>query len=269
MLDEIVKVNPVVVDEIEFYVDSTGSTTGMSRRGLARLCGVNHTSISALLDQDKLVHKILPESLKPLQNKDLWLQLVSDNGAEVLPSQLCACVIEYYAFDSKARNDTALFSFRKFAGKGIHNWIKEITNHADNKEELALLDSIKEVLREVKELKQTTIKYENIRGKTTVVFPNLDEMLEQMSIEENLLPDDSSYDLTATEWLATKGITLDKSKRHKFAGMLAETYKSTVGLEPRKTVRISKEGKKNNGVLVYKPSQFPILQMCLNKLLMQ
>ena len=219
------------------------------------------------MDQSRLADKILTESLKPLQDKDLWIKMVAHSNVEVIPSTICASVVEYYAFDSKVKNEKAMYSYRKFANKGIHSWIKEITGYADKSEELSLLDSIKEVLQEVKELKQTTIKYENIRGKTTVIFPNLDNMLEQLSIEDELLPDTTNYELTATEWLDIKGITLNKSKRHKFACMLADTYRSTTGREPKKTVRTNKDGKKNNGVLVYSLTEFPILQLCLNKLL--
>lgn len=264
MTDEIVKVNPIVVDEIEFYVSSDGKYTGMSITGLARMSGVKRQTLSKLLASVNEGSNL--ELLEPLKNKVFHTQLEADNSAKIVDSEACAAVIEYYAFDSKVSNPTAIYSYRKFAKWGIDKWIKSITGYADKSEELALLDSIKEILKEVKELKQTTIKYENIRGKTTVVFPNLDTMLEEMSLEENLLPDNNSYELTATEWLATKGITLDKSKRHKFACMLADTYRSTTGREPKKTVRTTKDGKKNNGVLVYLPREFPILQLCLNKL---
>lgn len=266
MTQDLVQVNPVTVDEIEFYVSFDGKYTGMSQRGLARLCGVEESTIRRLISKLGTA-QINTKTLQNLTGKDSWVRTSSPNQAEVIPSKVCASVIAYYAFESKAANDTAKYSLAKFSVTGIDSWIKDITGYADKSEELALLDSIKEVLKEVKELKQTTVKYENIRGKTTVVFPNLDTMLDELALEENLILENNNGEMTATEWLATKGITLDKSKRHKFAGMLAETYKSMTKKEPKKVVRTGKDGKKNNGVSVYQFDELPILQLCLNKLL--
>ena len=266
MTNEIVKVNPVVVDEIEFYVSSDGHYTGMSQSGLARLCGVEESTIRRLIAKLGSA-QVNTKTLESLTGKESWTRTSSPNQAEVIPSKVCSGIIAYYAFESKAKNDIAKYSLAKFSTIGIDKWIKEITGYAEKSEELLLLDSIKEVLKEVKELKQTTVKYENIRGKTTVVFPNLDTMLDELALEENLILENNNEEMTATEWLSTKGITLDRSKRHKFAGMLAETYKSMTKKEPKKVVRTSRDGKKNNGVSVYRFDELPILQLCLNKLL--
>lgn len=267
MTNEIIKVSAVTIDEIEFYVDITGDNTGISKRGLARLCGVHHSTIQSFLNQDTLATKSLSERLEVLKNKDFWKNLVADTGSvDIVPTEVAIKVIEYYAFESKAKNEVALYSYRKFADTGMHTWIKKSAGCIEVNNTTELMKVLNQVLDKVTGLEKETKAYKNIKGKTYTIFPNLDNMLDTLAEEENLLPD-STYELTATEWLATKGITLDKSKRHKFAGMLAETYKSTTLKEPKRTVRTSKDGKKNNGVLVYSPTEFPILQLCLNKLL--
>ena len=58
----------------------------MSKRALSRLCGVRHSTIQVLLDQSRLADKILTESLKPLQDKDLWIKMVAHSNVEVIGS---------------------------------------------------------------------------------------------------------------------------------------------------------------------------------------
>ena len=269
MTNELVKVNSVTIDEIEFYVDVTGEHSGISKRGLARLSGVHHSTIQNFLNQDTLATKSLPERLDVLKNKDFWKNLVADTGsADIVPTEIAVKVIEYYAFESKAKNETALYSYRKFADTGMHTWIKKSAGCIEVNNMSELMKVLNQVLDKVVSLEEETKAYKNIKGKTYKIFPNLDIMLDSLAIEENLLPESYNSKLTATEWLLTKGISLDKSKRHKFAGMLAESYKSMVGGTPEKAVRTNKDGKKNNGVLVYDSSTFPVLQLCLNRLLM-
>jgi hypothetical protein len=58
-------------------------------------------------------------------------------------------------------------------------------------------------------------------------------------------------------------------QKRRFALLLSETYKTTVGSDAKKVNRKSKDGKKNNGVSVYHWTEFPILQLCLNKMLFE
>jgi hypothetical protein len=107
-------VNLIVVDEIEFYVSSDGSYTGMSQDGLSRLCGVNLKTIQDLLPKIGVTGYGGSETLEALPRKDQWSEVEAPNNAEVIPAEVCAAIIKYYAFESKVANDTAKYAFRKF-----------------------------------------------------------------------------------------------------------------------------------------------------------
>lgn len=258
------------VDGIEFYVSIDGTQSGMSESGLARLCGVDRSSVHNLL-QKAAADKKVPEILKPILGKDFYLPTDADKNAQVIPADICALVVEYYAFESKAKNETARFSFRKFASKGISSWIKEITGYQEGQipESKEILSILKEVLSEVSELKQISKEYKNLRGRTVKTFPALDKTLEELATEEECLPEENPQNYTLVEWIAEtkKGVLLDNSSKHRLALLVSETYKSVTGSEPKKEHRQDKVTKKRtNSVSVYSYTEFPILQLAWNKL---
>ena len=120
-------------DGVEFFtIDATGES-GMSESGLARLCGVAPQTVNELL-QNWVTGKRRSECLKALPDRDIWLQGKGLDNAKVVKDQVCAAVIEYYAFESRNRNDKALFAFRKFAAIGMRAWIQATTEWGSDME---------------------------------------------------------------------------------------------------------------------------------------
>lgn len=117
----------VVEDGVEFFsIESTGES-GMSQSGLAKLCGVTRQAIDKLLNS--LSTSDCPEFLKPLQGKELTVttSLKQYKNATIVKDEVCAVILEWYAFESQRPNDTARYSYRKFAKLGIRSWIQTIT----------------------------------------------------------------------------------------------------------------------------------------------
>lgn len=258
------------VDGIEFYVSIDGTQSGMSESGLARLCGVDRSSIHNLL-QKAAADKKVPEILKPILGKDFYLPTDADKNAQVIPADICALVIEYYAFESKAKNDTARFSFRKFASKGMDLWIKEVTGYQKDQipESKEILSLLQQLLVKVDNLEKDSKEYKNLRGRTVKTFPALDKTLEELATEEECLPEENPQNYTLVEWIAKtkKGVILDNSSKHRLALLTSETFKSVTGNEPKKEHRQDKITKKRtNSVSVYSYTEFPILQLAWNKL---
>lgn len=112
---------------VEFFtVEATGES-GMSRSGLARLCGVQESSIRELLDN--LVRgKVTSESLKPLIGKEIQFEAkAAYKNAVIIRDEICAGVIEYYALDARKTTEEAKFALRKLTRMGIRSWIQGIT----------------------------------------------------------------------------------------------------------------------------------------------
>ena len=111
----------------------------MSQNALARLCGVTERAlfadgrIVAKLSQEDTRTKDAPECLKEHQGKVFETELKGDSGqgvlANIVNSDAAAAIIEYYAYESKAANETAKKSFRAFAKLGIERWIKDLTGY--------------------------------------------------------------------------------------------------------------------------------------------
>jgi hypothetical protein len=116
-------------DGVEFFTIIETGESGMSVSGLARLCAVTESAIRQFLARTSLRSLEVKKWLEALQEKDLDFE---DKGwwkqVRVLPSELCAQIIEHYAFESKQkRTAEALYAYRKFATMGIETWIQTIT----------------------------------------------------------------------------------------------------------------------------------------------
>jgi hypothetical protein len=112
---------------VEFYTVAATGESGMSQSGLARFCGVGETTMRSLINS---VRRKSPSScLKPFQGKDVALAVAGADlqNAKIVKAEFCAAVIEHYAFEAKAKNETAMFAFRKFAAMGIDVFIQQQT----------------------------------------------------------------------------------------------------------------------------------------------
>jgi hypothetical protein len=126
-------------DGVEFFtIDETGES-GMSESGLARLCGVSSVAIHKFISMSALTWEHEKElnprfrktiALKPGDCKNLSPS--QNSNIRILSATVCARVIEHYAFESKYKTEEALFSYRKFALKGITSWIQEATHWHGN-----------------------------------------------------------------------------------------------------------------------------------------
>ncbi len=90
-------------DEVEFYTKTSTGESGMSESGLARLCDVAQQTISNLL-QELVTGKVRSECLQLFAGKELWVQGRGPDNAKVVKDEVCAAVIEYYAFESKKQS---------------------------------------------------------------------------------------------------------------------------------------------------------------------
>jgi hypothetical protein len=70
-----------------------------------------------------------PDFLKPLQDKELIVttSVKQFKNATIVKDEVCAIVLECYAFESQRANDTAPYSYRRLAKLGVRSWIQSIT----------------------------------------------------------------------------------------------------------------------------------------------
>ncbi|MFA9202148.1 MAG: hypothetical protein ACEQSC_01185, partial [Candidatus Nanopelagicaceae bacterium] len=202
-MSEIVK--PIEVNGIEFYVSKDGKQIGLSQIGLARLAGITEAPLRRILaeivdyldranhDQNNEVSTLSAASqyiLSALGNASAvrpYLDITSSNQAKVVNASVASVVVEYYAFEAKNKTEIALFSFRKFANKGIETWIKEVTNFVEASDTSALLASMASTLNllasDVAEMKAELFKTEGYRA-ARVTLPGLREWMESLDTQE-------------------------------------------------------------------------------------
>ncbi len=122
----------VLDDEIQFYTVNATGESGMSRNGLAKLAGVNPTTLSKL--ESTLVKKAPSYYLKPYIGQDFRL-VNSDSHTFTIDGKnlgnftlykadYCAAVITHYAMKD---NKVALHNLANFCSLGITKWIHGIT----------------------------------------------------------------------------------------------------------------------------------------------
>lgn len=129
----------VIRDGVEFFtIDATGES-GMSESGLAILCGVSHQAVNKFL-RDRAATKTGEISFESASYKSSRLQpkgLTSEersyiSNLSIVRAEVCAEVIQYYAFESRNKTPEALYACQKFMTLGITAWIQEMTEWHGN-----------------------------------------------------------------------------------------------------------------------------------------
>ncbi len=112
------------VDGVEMGVLSNG-TSYLTIRGLARMCGVDHSVIVRVTDQllndpEKPRARQIRELIKGQGGNDgIVFFPVEKNGVlhHTIPDTVCMAILEYYAFEARGGDGQALKAYRRWRGK--------------------------------------------------------------------------------------------------------------------------------------------------------
>ncbi len=274
-MTDLIVVSPKIINDIEFYVSATGEESGVSKNGLARLCGVARKTVYDLLEQlDQYKYeagKTVYKSLEPLANNVYSRKVKSDNGAHIVSSYAAALIIAYYAHQSKAANVVAKNSLLKFAARGIDNWIKEITQFSNQGKDDALMNLVLKLVDEVQSVKVIVEESNRLKTITYSNFPGLGHINKEISTENFSKMLDSVELYTVKDWLKMKGISITDKQFRGLSLMVASTYRTLTGNEPKsKFIPITKKDgssgsrREGNG---YKASEFSIIEAGYSKFL--
>lgn len=110
------------VDGVEFYTDIATGKSGISQSGLAILCGVDEKSIRNAINSIRTSKPY--KGLEHLVDKVSECRTKTKSGMWLCNDELCIAIIRYY--DRKG-NETAQFTFDKFAAIGFNTWVQSIT----------------------------------------------------------------------------------------------------------------------------------------------
>lgn len=273
-MSSIERVEPVVVDGIEFYISKDGKQCGVSQAGLMRLIGCSKGLIYSMCqelsgesDPSKLTKYVL--ELSP--SEVFYLPISSNQQAKVISSAYVSAIIEYYAFERNM--PTAKFSFRKFSRIGIDTWIKDVVGYASNPDQSQLQASINQVIEmlgntneRLKVLEQQTAGYR----KVSIELPGLREWMSNVDTQEQLALEATDHEdlFTLSEYLKLeKGLVFDKRLMARFSNQVSYVYK-TMSLEaPGKKQTQSANGYKSPPTNAYARRDFPMLDIAFKQVM--
>jgi hypothetical protein len=255
-------IKPQMVDGIELY--ATDSECGMSLAGLARFCGVHKSTLQGLLTNIRGGQNV-PKMLQSLIGQELFVAGNFDNGAKIIKSHVCAAICRYYALESKAKNDTAMFSLCKFSDLGIDRWIRDVTGHTQ-KPALTPLESAQQIIIGLQaqliiksEANSTMIKFIEGADGLKDIFEGTDMDPELLTLPAGIERDGAQWytarqylEIMQEEFIDTK-IPSQKSLFFKFTGLIAHFYR-VHKLGEQKKINLGK-----GNVNVYSSGDFPLL----------
>lgn len=118
------------IDGVGMGVLSDG-TPYLTIRGLARMCGVDHTIIIDITS-DWIRSPLKPREMKIRElvraqrvDDSIAFIALSKNGTiyHAIPAAVCMAILEYYAFESKKESESAAKNYRILARKGFNDFI--------------------------------------------------------------------------------------------------------------------------------------------------
>lgn len=279
---ELVKVKPVVVDGVKFYVSPDGSEVGVSVNGLARLAGVELSTVQTALGLHKRTNYKASEWLEHLAGELLSCQIEETDQAKVVNSKAAAEVIVYYAHESHAASATARHTLKQFTALGVDKWMRSqikkatasreaLVAHLDDvfknspevpaklseaaKVEAAAVDT--EILDTVKQLTERVGELQKALHKMNEQ-PQSNGQQHQGNEPDQPVQQEEKY-YTVKEYLSKKGLVMSVKDLSIYAKAVCKEYRATNKKMPQCT--------KNGGSRAYSAADFPLLDTALAKYL--
>jgi len=121
-------------DEDGYYTREPDGVSGMIVTSLAKLCGVDQSAITQMLnkirDSDPIMND-LEDCLKSYAGKELRLITNDLGGRLIILDEVCQAILEYYAFDARSYTgkEIAVNNFRAIAKAGMRFFIWSKTGY--------------------------------------------------------------------------------------------------------------------------------------------
>lgn len=255
-------VQPVIIDEVEFYCSSDGSQVGMSQSGLALFCGTSRRSLQRLLENT--CSKNAPKELETLHSMEIYLRTITSNQqAKVVDADVCAEIVWYYAIEKQ--NPIATRNLKKLNNLGMRTFIKKITGFSE-KETLMPTDLLNQILETCRRM-ESKVEVLDKFNKTTVTLPGLQRQFKDYVQQEGKVFDTKPF--TLSQWLTGQGIELTLAQKQTLGRLIADLYKCNKQEKPQK-MRNYKVGLENTGTsTVYRSTDIPMLNVALEQFLEQ
>jgi hypothetical protein len=187
-------------------------------RGLARMCGVDHTAIVRLTDEwasglDRPRLTRIRELVRSQGADDTvaFVAVIKDGTVHhAVPDALCMAVLEYYAFESPA-GEQALKSYRTLARKGFRDFIYSQVGYNPNRRCWGRLAAVP---------RRVSLSYHTVPDGYFSVFKEMADVMVTLirggaSLGEKFIPDISVGKAWGKKWTAENLDNVDGA-RHRY-----------------------------------------------------
>lgn len=163
------------VDGVQMGVLSNGSAF-ITLRGLARMCGVDHSMIVRITEGwtdalPKPRERRIRELVKQQGADDSRAFIAIEKGGVIyhaVPDAVCMAVLEYYAFEAKPGSEQAQTAYRTLARKGFRDFVYAQVGYTPN----SALDLAWQQFQD-----RVSLVYDNVPPGYFCVFKEIDQLI--------------------------------------------------------------------------------------------
>jgi hypothetical protein len=271
MVSQIERVEPTVVNGIEFYSSNLTDETGISQVGLSVLCGVGASTISRLISSLSELHKTPPKGLEHLYGIDLACSISSNQQAKVIKDEYAAEIISYYA-DKGVQ--TAKTSLKKFQTVGIRSWIKTVTGNCIGGDLALVQKSLNQILDALTTTNARLSSLEQKTGgytKAIIEMPGLEAWMhkyDEFDDNQLCLPDGELFTLGEYLW-EMKKLKFEKPAMSLFANKVSYVYRTMSEARPERKRGVSSKGYQTPMTNAYRRRDFPLLDIAFKQTVLE
>lgn len=265
------RANPLkAADGSIYYVSDDGQTTGVSIKGLEKLCGLPQSGamfgvknkVMHDLTQPPSSRRTTPPVLEHVQGKVFVPDLLGADNAKIVTQEATIAIVTYYA---SVGNPEAVTSLAAFTSNGFDNWIKGIADHpSDDRRYDELAKKFEQLADVVQQMQGDVADYRNLSSNAKEVLPGLGRINESLTKPRSkILADPDLY--TIEEWLVKTGRTMSDADLRNLRLKASQTYQTLKGCSPEKKKKPytnihSKVTYMISGGYGYRASEFQVLE---------